>query len=238
MQLMKTLGMAGALVLSAIVGGTLIASALAVEDGTDTATDAGTYCQTFMDTLASELGVTSDELVAAGKAAANAAIDAALGAGDIDEERAQALRDKVDAYDGTGCGLFGRGFAQGFKHGVAHGFARADVIEAAADALGIESSELIDRLPEAESLEAIAGEEGVSYDEVKAAVLAAVQADLDAAVENGLDQDRADAIIERLTTWLDDGGQLGEFGLRRFGPHRFGPWRGGDEDPESEAPEA
>ena len=64
-------------------------------------------------------------------------------------------------------------------------------------------------------------------------MLAAVQADLDAAVADGLDQARADAVIERLTTWLDEGGELGGFGPRPFGPGRggFGPWgdRGSDD---------
>jgi hypothetical protein len=231
MQLIKSLGMAGALILSAIVGGTLIGSALAVDEETDADTATGTYCQTFMDTFAAELGVTSEALVSAGKAAANAAIDAAVAAGDLDEDRAAELREKVDAYDGTGCGLFGHRFVRGFGHGVARGFLGGDVFEAAADALGIESSELIGRLRDADSLEALAGEEGVSYDEVKASVLAAVQADLDAAVGEGLDQDRADAIIERLTTWLDEGGQLDRFGHGRFGPGRggFGPWGGNGE---------
>lgn len=237
MQLIKGLGMAGALILSAIVGGTLIGSALAVDEETGGDAAAGTYCQTFMDTFTAELGVTSEALVSAGKAAANAAIDAAVAAGDLDEDRAAELREKVEAYDGTGCGLFGHGFVRGFGHGVARGFLGGDVFEAAADALGIESSELIGRLRDADSLEALAGDEGVSYDEVKASVLAAVQADLDAAVGEGLDQDRADAIIERLTTWLDEGGQLDRFGHGRFGPGRggFGPWGGnGGSDADAE----
>ena len=65
------LGFAGALVLSAIVGGTLIGSALAQDGETDADT---ANCDTFMDTfMAAELGVSRDEVVDAGKAAANAA---------------------------------------------------------------------------------------------------------------------------------------------------------------------
>jgi hypothetical protein len=239
MRLTKTLGAAGALLISALVGGTLIGSALATDESTDSDTTAATgeYCDVFMDSLASELSVTRDALVTAGKAAANAAVDAAVAAGDITEERATALRERIEASDGSGCAWFGhgfaRGFGQGFERGVAHGFLGGDVFEAAADALGIESSALIDRLDAAESLQALAEEEGVPYDDVKAAVLAAVQADLDAAVADGLDQARADAVIERLTTWLDDGGELGGFGPRHFGPGRggFGPWgdRGSDD---------
>ena len=242
MQLMKTLGAAGALLISALVGGTLIGSALATDESTDTDTTAAAseYCDVFMDALASELGATRDELVAAGKAAANAAVDAALEAGDITEERATALRERIDAADGTGCAWFGHGFARGFgagfDHGVGRGFLGGDVFEAAATALGIESSELIDRLDTAGSLEALATEEGVAYDDVKASVLSAVQADLDAAVAEGLDQARADEVIERLTTWLDEGGELGGFRAGHFGPGRgFGPWGdGGSDDNDAE----
>ena len=230
MRLTKTLGMAGALILSAMVGGTLIGSALAQDETTDTATDRGAYCDTFMDAFAAELGSTRDEVIAAGKAAANAALDAAVAAGDVSEERAASVRERIEAYDGEGCAFgLGGAFKLGFGHGVARGFLGGDVFEAAADALGIESSALIERLGEATSLEALAGEQGVAYEEVKASILAAVQADLDAAVAEGMDQARADEVIARLTTWLDEGGQLD--GLRgRFG-RGPGLWRdrGSDE---------
>ena len=230
MRLSKTLGAAGALILSALVGGTLIGSALATDETTDAGTTAaaGEYCDVFKDSLASELGVTTDELMAAGKAAANAAVDAAVAAGDITEERATALRERIDASDGSGCAWLGHGFARGFEHGAARGFAGGDVFEAAATALGIDNAELIDRLQAAETLEALATEQGVPYDDVKASVLAAVQADLDAAVADGLDQARADSVIERLTTWLDEGGELGGFGPGHFGPGRGGPGPWGD----------
>lgn len=208
MRLTKTLGMAGALILSALVGGTLIGSALAQDEtDTDTPTDVGAYCDTFMDAFAAELGSTRDEVIAAGKVAANAALDAAVAAGDVTEDRAAEIRERIDAYDGEGC-AFGGAFKLGFGHGMARGFLGGDVFEAAADALGIESSALIELLGEATSLEALAGEQGVAYDDVKASILAAVQADLDAAVAEGMDQERADEVIARLTTWLDEGGQL------------------------------
>ena len=226
MRLTKTLGFAGALILSALVGGTLIGSTLAQDGETDAAT--GAYCDTFMDAFASELGTTRDEVVVAGKAAAVAAIDAAVAAGDLAEERATTLKERIEAADGTDCGWFGKaGFARGFGHGVARGVIGADVFEAAAEALGIESSELIGQLRDAGSLEALATDLGASYDEVKASVLTAVEADLDAAVAEGLDQARADGALARITTWLDDGGQAGEF---RFGGGRGHHGWGGDAD--------
>jgi len=226
MRLTKTLGMAGALILSALVGGTLIGAALAQDEETDG--DNAVYCDTFMDAFAAELGSTPDEVVAAGKTAANAAVDAAVAAGDLTEERATEIRERIEAYDGSGCafgGAFKLGFGHGLGHGEARGFLGGDVFEAAAEALGIESADLIGRLDDAGSLEALAGELGVAYDGVKASILAAVQADLDAAVAEGMDQARADEVMERLTTWLDEGGELGEFGPHRGGPFR--PGRGG-----------
>ena len=216
MRLAKILGFAGALITAALVGGTLIGSTLAVgpEDGDPLGPGATAYCDTFMDAFASELGTTREGVVAAGQAAANAAIDAAVAAGDVTEERAATMRERIAEYDGEGCGLFGRGGfgpGRGPGHGPGHGrpFLGAGAIDAAADAFGIEASVLLDEVREAGSLEAVATARGVSYDEVKADVLAAVQAHVDAAVADGnIEQDRADNIIERVTTWLDDGGEL------------------------------
>jgi hypothetical protein len=232
MRLTKSLGLAGALILSAIVGGTLIGSALATDDTTtDVAIPSSEYCDVFMDTLAGELGTDRDGLLAAGRTAALAAIDAAVEAGDLSEEQADGARERIEAFDGTGCGWFGHGlafgggFVHGFEHGVGRGFLGGDVFEAAADALGIDSSQLIDQLADAGSLEAVAEDVGVSYDSVKSAVLAAIQEDLDAAVAEGLPQERADAALERITTWLDAGGETGGLEV-----HRHGPWGPFDDD--------
>jgi hypothetical protein len=229
MRLTKSFGFAGALILSAIVGGTLIGSALATDADGTTNGGASEYCDVFLDSLASELETDRDGLVAAGKAAALAAVDAAVEAGDLSEERATAARERIEAFDGSGCGLLGHGigFERGFAHGWGRGFVGGDVFEAAAEALGIESSDLFGQLRDAGSLEALSEELGVSYDTVTASILDAVQADLDAAVAEGLSQERADAALERITTWLDNGGEVGGF---RGGPHRFGPWGDTDDD--------
>ena len=233
MRLTKSLGFAGALILAAIVGGTLIGSALATDTDGITDVDTSEYCDAFLDTLATELGTDRDGLVAAGKTAALAAVDAAVEAGDLTDEQADAARDRIEAYDGSGCGFLGHGIGlgRGFAHGFARGFLGGDVFEAAAEALGIESSELIEQLGEAGSLQALAEELGVSYDTVRASILEAVEADLDAAVAEGLPQERADAALERITAWLDEGGEVGGF----RGHHRFGPGGGGPDDDEEES---
>jgi hypothetical protein len=241
MRTAKLIGAAGLLVATSIIGGTLIGGVLASpspDRSTDLATEAhggnllggaGEYCDVYLDTLASDLGVDRDDLLPASKAAAIAAIDAAVAGGDLDEDRAASLKERIEGIEDGGCGFIGalgksfaRGFGHGLGHGFGHGFLSSDVLDAAADALGVESADLIERMSDGDSLEEIAGSEGVGYDSVKDAVIAAVEADLDAAVGEGLEQERADSVLERLQTWLDEGGEPG-FG--RFGG-RFGRGEG------------
>lgn len=252
MRIAKLVAGAGLLVATALVGGTLIGGVMAAPgsnspNDTDVEIQArgpfagGEYCDVFLDSFAAELGVSRDDLLPASKAAALAAIDAAVEAGDLDAARADLLRERIEAMDEDGCGLgFGMrlGFARGMALGQERGLMHADVVAAAAEALDLDTDALIERMADGSSLEEIAEAEGVDYETVKAAVLAAVSADLDAAVADGLDQDRADAMLERITARLDEGGELG---LGRFGGpgapgqgwglgqgggpgHRGGPW--------------
>jgi hypothetical protein len=237
MGIAKLLGGTAVLIATALVGGTLIGSAIAAPQASEPTTTAelngpwfagdGEYCDAFLDAFAAELGVSRDDLLPAGKAAAAAAIDAAVAAGDLDEERAETLKARIAEIDEAGCGMgFGHGFLRGLAIGEARGLMRSDVLGAAAEALSLESAELVDRLADGESLEEVADADGVDYDAVKEAVLDAVRADLDAAVAEGLDQDRADSMLERISTWLDSGGErgIGRFGGPRGPGHRGGPW--------------
>lgn len=238
MRFTRSLGFAGALVAAALVGGTLIGSTLATDEPTDVAADASAACDVFMDTMAADLGVTRDSLVAAAQSAANAALDAAVEADDLSEERAEAIRDRIAAYDGEGCGWFGPGFKHGFRHGfergMARGFLGAGALEEAAEALGLGTAELLEAVRDAGSLKAVADAQGVPYADVEAAVLAAVQATLDEAVADGLSQARADAMIERVTAWLDGGGELPQRD-GAFRHHRHGPgWDGDGEEQDTD----
>lgn len=236
MRMAKLITGAGLLVVASVIGGTLIGGVLAAPrpaPGTDASTDtqggpwlggaAGEYCDVYLDTLASELGVNREDFLPASKAAAIAAIDAAVEGGDLDEDRATQLKERIEGIEEGGCGFIGalgKSFAHGLGHGFGHGFVSADVLDAAADALGLDSAALLTQLADGNSLEEVAGSEGVAYDTVKAAITDALQEDLDAAVAEGLDQERADSILERVQTWLDEGGEPG-FG-RFFGRHGRG----------------
>lgn len=230
-QPLKLVGGAAALITAALVGGTLIGSVLAAPLGSDssdptpvlggdetTEGDATAYCQVFLDTFASELGVGTDELVPAAKAATIAAINAAVEAGDLTQDVADRMIARVEAWDGEGCRWIG------FKLGHwAHHAARVDFLsgmwEAAAGSLGMTTAELREALADS-TLEEVAEAEGVPYADVVAAALASAQADLDAAVEAGtIAQEKADAILERLEAALNDG-DIGDWGLRREWFHR------------------
>jgi len=239
MRFAKLAAAAGVLVAASVIGGTLIGSVLAAprkapstgapaadeRAPSQLAANAGKYCDVFLDTFASKLGVDRDALLPAAKDAAKAAIDAAVAAGDLDADRASALKSRIDAADGDACRLLGarmhalRG-PHDFARGFGRGFVHADVLRAATDALKLDRATLFTRLAQGHSLQAIAKDQGVAYATVKADILAALDADLKAAVKNGLSQDRADAFRDRVTAWLNDGGQLP---LHRFGHGEAGP---------------
>ena len=230
-QLLKVSGAAIALITAALVGGTLIGSVLAAPTGVDPTTtganlgdeeaDAQAYCETFLDTFASELGVSTDELAPAAKAAAIAAINAAVEAGDLTQDVADRMIEHVNAWDGEGCRWIG--FKVG--HWAGHA-ARVDFLsgmwEAAANALNMTPAELREALADS-TLQEVADDRGVELADVTAAALASAKTDLDAAVADGtITQERADAIYERVETWLSEGALGGWGGHHRFGP--FGPF--------------
>ncbi|MEX0626532.1 MAG: hypothetical protein WD402_08305 [Chloroflexota bacterium] len=235
----KTLGIAGGLVAAALVGGTLISAALAAPSAPGASASAanlanGEYCEAWQAAFADQLGVSVDDLLPAAKAASIAAIDAAVAAGDLTEERATALKDKIAAADGSNaCRFFGHPFARG-GHGPKAHFG-GPLLSVAAEALGIEPGELKQALRSGDSLQDVATAQGKDYDTVSQAILDAAKTRLDAAVAEGLDQARADEILSK----LDEALASGDLSLLHPGRGHVG-FHGLDDDEadasESEAP--
>jgi hypothetical protein len=218
MSMLRPIAMAGALLLAALVGGTVIPGALAAtatptttaapapaepEPGPVTADAAGEYCAAFKAALATNLNVSGEQLTAAVKAAIGAAVDDAVADGSLPAAAAERIKTKVAAADGSQCGLLA-----GWRAKVARGALQIgkDVRDAAADALDITAKQLRTDLRAGKSLENIATASGVPYEAVQAAAAAAVRTDLDAAVAAGtITQARADRIMARVTTRLDAG---------------------------------
>lgn len=232
---LRALGFAGALMAAALIGGTLISGVLAApaDEASDAATIAhlggGEYCEVYLDALAGELGVDRAALGAASKAAASAVVDAALADGEIDEERATELRERIAELEDTDCSTFGvRGLGgrggpggpggPGFRIGVL-----ADALGAAAEALGVAERDVVEAFADGRSLQEQAEAAGVDYATVSSAVTEAVRATLaDEVADEDITQERADEVLAEVEEWLAQGGEP------RFGrPGRGGPWGAG-----------
>ncbi len=231
MRSRKPLFLVGGFVAAAFVGGTLMSAALAAPAtpasttiGLADPTRLGTYCQTFLDAFARELGTTTDKVTAAAKAAAAAAIDAAVTAGDLTADQAAQAKDRIANASGDGCGLLGHIGPFGGR-GIAPGGEAAfgGLVGAAASALSLTPAELAAKLRSGDSLKEVADAKGVDYATVSSAVTAALDKALAAAVSAGhLTQARADALREHIAGEISDGTWPDHMG-GRGGP---GPWGG------------
>jgi hypothetical protein len=250
MRTTKLFAAAAILIATALVGGTLIGSVLAAQRenaGDDTAAGRalpgiGPYCDVFLDTFAAELGTSRDAVASATRAALGAAIDAAVADGAMNEQRATALKERLVDSDAEPCAMFGRGIGpmgRGGPHGHggpgagAGGRGLGGLISPAAEVLGMTPGELR-REMRGSSLQEVAG---AGYGAASAAILDAVQARINAALADGLPQERADAALERVQAWLEAGGPAESApgpGLGRGGHGGGGPppWAGQDEDDE------
>lgn len=225
MSTFRLAGLAGLLVVAALVGGTIIGSVAAVTAPLATPPTAplavaspnpaaglrgAEYCAAFRKAFAANLGVDESALAPAAKSAALSTIDAAVAAGDLPKAAGDRLKARIEAAAADGCALLaGRA---GAANGVGTGGVRAalgvarDGLAAAAKALGLTPAELGAQLRGGQTLKDVATAKSVPFDTVSAAVVAAVKADLDAAVKAGtIRQARADRVLARLEQNLADG---------------------------------
>jgi hypothetical protein len=157
--------------------------------------------QAFFDAVAKHLGISSEELEEATKAAAIDQVDAALAEGKITEEQAERLKERIESSETPpffGPRFFGahRGF---------HPHAPGDKLSAAADYLGLSVVELRERLRDGQSLADVAKAEGKSVEGLEQAILAAAKKKLDEAVSEGdLTQEQADDILDRIEAHVED----------------------------------
>ena len=172
----------------------------------------------FVESLAEHLGVSTDELQDAAKAAAIDQVDAALADGRITEEQAEELKERIE--EGDSPLFFGPRFFGG--PGVHHGGAVfVNVLDAAAEYLGLSDDELRERLEEGRSLAEIARAEDKSVDGLEQALLDEAEERLDQAVrDEELTRKQTDEMLERLGERIDDLVNR-EFDGR--GPGDFGP---------------
>ena len=207
----RTLALAAAVVAAAVGGGAAVAASQD-EEG---------RASGFFQAVARHLGISSEKLEDAVKAASLEQVDAAFEEGKITEEQADELRERIESGEaGPLFGLGGFGF-----HGPGHGFGHGldDKLSAAADYLGLSVEELRERLADGRTLADIAEAEDKSVEGLEQAIVAEAREDLDEAVEAGrLTREQADEILERLREHVDEL-VAGDFFERRGGPRFDGP---------------
>jgi hypothetical protein len=177
--------------------------------------------QSFLDSVARHLGISSQKLEDATKAAAIDQVDAALKNGKMTQAQADELKAHIESGEFPpflGPGLF---FDHRFgpKGGDFHGGPPlfGDKLSTAADYLGLTEAQLRTKLNSGQTLAQIAKAQGKSVDGLKQTILADAKKKLDQLVKDGeLTQGEADAMYARLQSHVDD---LVQHGMFRFGFH-------------------
>jgi hypothetical protein len=180
--------------------------------------------QAYLNDVAGRLGVSSAKLEAALKGAAIDRVDAALAAGRITKDQADAMKAAINSGKlplGVGLG------PMGFRHEL-HGLGAS--LDAAATYLGLTQAQLRTQLESGKSLADVAKAQGKSVDGLKQAMLDSIQSKLDQAVKDGkLTAAQSADIMAKIKASIDAliNGKLpskpfGEF-HRQFGERFVGP---------------
>jgi Protein of unknown function (DUF2680) len=166
----------------------------------------------FLDRVAQHLGISTEKLQDATKAAALDQVDADLKAGRITKAQADELKKRIEAGDFPPFGLppfGGRGFFEG--PGFGFGFGRHVELlhplhqQAVADYLGLTVAQLREKLQNGDSLAEIAKAQDKSVDGLKDVILAEAKKHLDKAVSAGkLTQAQADEMFEHISEDVGD----------------------------------
>lgn len=171
--------------------------------------------RSFVEAVARHLGVSTEKLEAATRAAAIEQVDAALASGLITEEQADELKRGIESgeapFFGRGPGP-GLGFGFGLDHGP-HGLVEG--MSAVAEYLDLTVAELREKLVAGQSLADVAESQGKSADGLVEVLVDAAEKQLDEAVASGdLTRAQADDLLARLKSHVDE--------LVRMTPPRLG----------------
>jgi hypothetical protein len=213
----RVLAAASALSIAVGAGGAIAASKGASSDG-----------QSFLSRVAGHLGISTQKLEDATKAAAIDQVDADLKAGKITKAQADELKERIR--QGGAPFLFGGPHRFGGPGRLHH--APFGHLSAAADYLGLTVPALLEKLSSGQSLADVAKAQDKSVDGLKKAMVADAKERLDKAVENGmLTEAQAKEALSEIEARIDDlvNGNL-RFRERndfrwRSGPPDSGGWR-------------
>jgi lambda repressor-like predicted transcriptional regulator len=213
--------------LAVVLGG---GAALAATGSSDPASD-------LLGDVAKRLGISQDKLEDAIEDATIARIDAAVAAGEITKEEGDTLKERVRSGDPPAILPSFRGPGLGFgpldRPGVLGPgpIAGRNLLDRAADYLGMDEVEVREALRDGKSLADLAKTKGKSVDGLKHALRDEVRKQADRAVDEGvLTTEQADRLVEKLSSAVDELVEQTcspglKFGLPgpRFGPDPLGP---------------
>ena len=208
----RVLAAASALSLAVGAGGAIAASKGSSSNG-----------QSFLSRVAGHLGISTQKLEDATKAAAIDQVEADLKAGKITKAQADELKARIR--QGNAPFLFGGPHRFGGPGRLHH--APFGHLSAAADYLGLTVPAVLEKLSSGQSLAEIARAQDKSVDGLKKAMVADAKQRLDQAVKNGmLTEAQAQEALSEIEARLDDlvNGEL------RFRERHDFRWRGGPPD--------
>jgi hypothetical protein len=222
----KRVGLIAALV--AVVGVAAVGAMAFAQSSDDDAGWPYNFRDRFREAIADVLGITVDEYNAAVETAQDRVIDKSLADGWLTEDQAEALRERADDGFGFGRMPFGRG-GRGFRMGGTGD----SLLSVAAEQLGMDATDLLDRLQDGESIADVAEAQGVDPQSIVDAYVAQMKEKLDDAVaDEDITQKQADAMLqnmqERIADQVENSGGCLPFGFEGRMPGRMGgPGRGG-----------
>jgi len=183
--------------------------------------------QTFLDRVAAKLGIPTSTLRDAVNSASNDEIDARVASGELTQQQADALKQRIASAPDGAFGFRGPGFGRHGGPGGLHGVDAA----ALASFLGTDTATLRSELQaDGATLATVAQAHGKSRDELKTFLTAQIKAHLDQEVADGrMTQAEADQKLADATADLDAV-------IDRSGPPFGGRHRGFDDDDVPGAP--
>lgn len=167
------------------------------------------YCQLYMQTLASDLGVTTDKLKSANQDAAQKVINQLASDGKISAAEKNQLTQALQKYGNNPCAFVATHAARkGLRNDIQHALAPAGsaVESAVATSLKLSTTTLQSDLAAGQTVPQIAATQKVNLSDVNTAYLNAVKSQLASAVSAGtITQQQSDAIYARVQKAVQNG---------------------------------